>query len=203
MTLVNEAGGVLGRLTVHAGDRYMYLGWPEWRRHLQTLRPEDLTDANGDGKKTLRMFTKAEIKRQNPDGTVTEQQPGEHMLDLEITRLSDDELMVWFKPHPLDYLDAVGQPHPGWPYYRQTLRTEDGGKSLTSGYPGETYELSIEERPLTGADFPDSDGNGRAMTRFYDFGPGDTVSLPATVYVKRRADGGYELKANVQTDVTW
>jgi hypothetical protein len=201
MTAVNEAGQVLGRVTVSKGDRYMFLGWPEWRRHLGRMSLEDLKDANGDGKRTLRMFAATPTWYEKAEGEFAKKEIGEHLLDLEVTRVSADGLKVYYRKHPLLYLDALKTPHPGWPYHEQALKNEEGSKTWRSALPGDTYEFTVDGRKLTKADFPDTDGNGRAMVRFYDYGPGDAVRLTSAAALRRAAPGLFELRANAPVTV--
>ena len=201
MTLVNEAGGSFGRLGVGKADRYMYMGWPEWRRYQQRIRPEDLVDADGDGRRVLKMYATEPTSYLKEDGSVATTQPGEFMLDLEVTRLGDDGLTFWYKQHPMNYVDALKAPHPGWPYHWQILKNEDGSKSWGSRLPGDTYKVSLDGGKLAEGDFPDPDGNGRALVRFYDYGPGDSVRLAVDVQV-RRTQAGYEARTNVPVNVS-
>ncbi len=196
MTAVNEAGRVLGRVTVAKGDRYMFLGWPEWRRHLGRMSLDDIKDADGDGRRTLRMVAAVPVGYLKEDGSVARKEPGEHMLDLDVTRVGADGLRFYYRQHPLTFLDALKTPHPGWPYAEQTLRNEDGSRSWRSTLPGDTYQFTVDGRKLTPADFPDSDGNGRAAVRFYDYGPGDSLHLTAAAALRRLEAGLFELRAN-------
>jgi len=202
MTVINEAGHALGKAKLSLGDRFMYLGWPEWHRHLQRIRMEDIPDANGDGKRTVRMFAAEPIHYLQENGTIATKQPGELMLELEVTRIRDDGFMFWYKQHPRIYLDSLKAPHPGWPYHKQILKNEDGSRTWTSYMPGDTYLLTVEGRRLAPADFPDTDGDGRPLVRLYDFGPGDTVTLPTHVYLRRLDGGHYELRTDVPVQVT-
>lgn len=201
MTAVNEAGRVLGRVTVVKGDRYMYMGWPEWRRHLGRISMDDVKDANGDGKRVLRMSAAQPTWYEKAEGEFAKKEPGEHMLDLEVTRVSADGLRLYYRQHPLIFLDALKTPHPGWPYNEQTLRNEDGSRTWRSTLPGDTYEFTVEGRKLTKADFPDTDGNGRATVRFYDYGPGDAVRLTSAASLRRIEPGVFELRANAPVTV--
>jgi hypothetical protein len=163
---------------------------------------QDIPDATGDGRHVLRLIAAAPVKYRQDDGTVATKPAGESMLDLEVTRVRKDGLMVWYKPHPLTYLDALNDPHPGWPYHDQVLVNEDGSRRWQSTLPGDTCLLSIPGRTLGPADFPDSDGNGRAQVRFYDFGQGDTVSLQARVALRRTISGVFAVTANTPFTLT-
>jgi len=201
MTVVNEAGQVLGKARVARGERYMYFGFPEWQRHIKALDAKAITDANGDGRTELVLVARDKALKRNPDDTITEYAPGQEMLRLEVNRISPDGLFLYYKQHPFDFLDALKAPHAGWPYFRQTLRTEDGKREWVSGFPGDNYQMQVVGRKLTLEDFPDTDGNGRRQVQLCDFGPQDTVELPAMVAVRRVQDGVYEAQANVKATV--
>jgi hypothetical protein len=196
MTVVNERGQVLGKATITVGGRYMYLGFPDWHRHTQRVLPADLVDANGDGKKTLRMFAAAKAFKRTGEDAVQEVAVGEPMLDLEVERVSEDGLTIFYKDHPMEFLDSVKVPHRGWPYHEQVLRNESGTRQWVSKLPGDVYHLRIEGRKLTAADFPDADGNGRPQVSLWDFGPGDRLRAPTHVAVRPVGDGVMELLAD-------
>ncbi|MCC7517886.1 MAG: hypothetical protein IT578_01740 [Verrucomicrobiae bacterium] len=205
-TAVNEAGKAIGRVSVTLGDRFFYTGWPAARRHQNTLLQQDVTDANGDGKLTLAMIATEKQRKFAPDGkTLVEVQPGEKMLDLEVTRIREDGLMFFTRQHPREYLDASNDPHPGWPYHQQLVRNERGDREWTVDMPGDTYRLRVEGRKLQEADLPDSDGDGRRMVVFHDQGPGDRVSVAAHLFLRRldaRGPGVFELRANAACTLT-
>jgi hypothetical protein len=196
MTAVNESGQVLGRASVTLGDRFFYTGWPASRRHLNRIDPADVTDADGDGRTTVAMIATVPQRKRREDGGAVDVAPGEKMLDLEVTRIREDGLMIWTRQHPRVFLDALGAPHPGWPYHRQAIRNERGGREWTVNMPGDTYELRVEGRALRATDFGDVDGDGRGLVTLYHYGPGDFVRVPTHVYLRRLESGAYELRAN-------
>ena len=57
------------------------------------------------------------------------------------------------------------------------------------------------DQPVTAADFADDDGDGRACVRLYDFGPGDRFEIPTSVFVRRNAEGGFQVKADTAVEV--
>lgn len=201
-TIVNESGQVLGKASIKPGDRFWYLGFPEARRHLQVMRSEDVTDADGDGKTTLTMIATSPQRKPTPDGkgfvTVNS---GEKMLDLEFTRVRPDGYMLWTKQHPREYVDSADVPHPGWPYLDQKVVNEKGDKSWIVNMPGDTYQLFAIGKKFTDADFPDADKDGRRLVTLHDYGPGDRLVLPAFAYLRRLPESSasekrYELRAN-------
>jgi len=206
MTAVNEAGKVVGRVRVELGDRLWFTGWPDVRKHLERIDESDLTDENGDGKVTLGMYV-------NPDGpdairfaedgeTIVTLKGGEKMLDIEVSRVAENGYMLYTKQHPREYLDALKVPHPGWPYNQQIVRNERGDKQWIVNMPGDTYRLRFEGKTISAADFPDTDGDGRAVVELHEMGPGDEVSAPTHVYLRRMSDGAFELRADVGCSVT-
>ncbi len=197
-TAANEEGTVLGKVSVKLGDRFFYTGWPAARRHLNTINPKDITDANGDGKVTVAMIATDKQRKFAADGTtIIETKPGEKMLDLEVTRVRDDGLMIFTRQHPRQYLDSAEVAHPGWPYDQQIIRNERGDKQWTVNMPGDTYQLHVEGRKLVPSDFPDADRDGRSTVVFHDYGPGDQVVVPGHCHLRRIGPGVLELRANV------
>lgn len=196
-TLVNEAGQVMGQARVTLGGRFWYTGWPAARRHLARIMPEDLADANGDGRRMLTMIAREPGKKFGPDGeTPVPVAAGEKMFELEVTRLRDDGLMFWTKDHPRTFLDALNVAHPGWPYHQQLVRNERGDRDWVVNMPGDSYQVRVAGRTLREADFPDTDGNGRRQVSLQHYGPGDRVTALTHLYLRRLAAGRYELRAN-------
>lgn len=105
--------------------------------------------------------------------------------------------MFWTKQHPREYLDALKVPHPGWPYHNQIVRNERGDREWLANMPGDAYQLRIEGVALTDALLPDSNNDSRRQVMFHDYGPGDTISAPTHVYLRRLEAGLYELRADV------
>lgn len=203
MTALTESGRVLGRAGIRLGERYWYTGWPEVRRHRAVMRPEDVADANGDGKRMLTLIAQQPVKRFGADGTSLETvSPGMPMLDLELTRVREDGLMFWTAQHPRPYLDALKMPHPGWPYDQQVVQNEAGDKRWVVNMPGDVYQLGVEGKRLTDREFDDPDRDGRRLIWLQDFGPGDRVEVPAHVYLRRLEPGRYEVRANAACELS-
>ncbi len=201
LPMVNEAGTVLGRARVMTGDRFMYLGYPEHWQWNQRLKPEDLVDADGDGRRTLKLIAAMPVNKvvgQTPEGkVVTERlEPGALMSTLEVTRLSDDGFTLWFKDPPESFTDASGVTHKAWPYVGNYLVTEDGRRKIIAQYPGTDFTLAVEERKLTPADLPDADGDGRRTVAIMDIAPGDTLDAPSRVSARQVREGVWEVAAN-------
>jgi len=203
LLVVNEAGAPLGKAEMIKGDRWMYLAFPRYMTWRQRLSPKDLVDADGDGRKTLGMYNTGERTRISlGEGKMRTLEIGEKMCDLEITRLSNDGLTIWFKDPPEVYLDSARVPHKSWPYVGMELRTEDGKKVLTAQYPGTEYYFGVRGRDLTKADFPDADGDGRRCIIICDIAPGDTIDTPARVSLQRVAGNRWLLDANCDISIT-
>jgi hypothetical protein len=207
-TAVNEAGRVLGRATVRLGDRFFYTGWPEVRRHLNKIDPQDISDANGDGKVTVAMYVNpldegnaGGTRRLLEDGTVQVLKPGEKMLDLEVTRVREDGFMLYAKQYPREFVDSIKLPHPGWPYHQQLIRNEAGTREWTVNMPGDTCQMVIDGKKLTAADLPDPNKDDRPAVYLYDYGPGDEIAVPGHVHLRRLAPGLFEMRANAACSV--
>lgn len=203
MTVVNESGVALGKAAIKLGDRFFYTGWPAVRRHLAYIKPGDLTDENKDGKVTVTMIATERQKKFAADGkTIIEVKPGEKMLDMEITRLRPDGLMLYVKQFDRVYLDSLNTPHPGWPYDRQVIRNERGDRDWVVSMPGDVYQLHVAGRKLADADTPDANGDGRRMVYLHEYGVGDELIAPARVALRRLEPGLYEVRANTAFSIT-
>jgi len=208
MTVVNERGQVLGKARIELGDRFFYTGFPEARRHLAHIAQDDITDANGDGKLTVSMHVSEQsgtsgAQKFAEDGeTVIKLQPGEKMMDMEVSRVREDGFMIYTKQFPRIYLDALKLPHPGWPYHQQVIRNEAGTKEWVVNMPGDVYRLFVDGKKLNQSDVPDANKDGRAMVYLHDYGPGDEISTPTHAYLARKSKGLYELRANAGLTIT-
>ena len=197
MTAVSETGRTW-KARMERGDRWMYLGFPAAQQHQKTITWKDLPDANGDGKRMLRMFSSGldRDRRMLPDGTIQDVAPDAHMLDIEVTRISDDGLQIWYKQHPMTYLDSAKVPHRGWPYHEQILRNEDGSRQWMSTLPEDETRIYLKGAPLAETDLKDANGDGKRHVTIYEFGAGDDFEVQTHVFVKRLADGSFEVRAN-------
>jgi hypothetical protein len=201
LPMMNEEGKVLGRARVMAGDRFMYLGYPEHWQWNQRLRKEELVDADGDGRKTLKLYAAMPVRKvvgETPEGKpITERlEAGALMFTLEVTRLSDDGLTFWFKDPPETFVDSGGVPHKAWPYAGNYLVTEDGKRRIIAQYPGTDFTLAVAGRKLTKEDLPDADKDGRRTVSICDLAAGDTLDAPARASARRTKPGVWEVAAN-------
>jgi hypothetical protein len=140
-------------------------------------------DADGDGKRTLKM-----IGRKKPEDALTT------LLTLEVTRLSPGGDTFYFKlPGEPEYQRG------GWAYNDHRLVNENGSKTWRSLYPGSSYLWMPEAgSALKPADFTDEDGDGLAKLSAYVYGPGDRMTLDTFVHLHRVNEQTYELRANTR-----
>lgn len=203
MTIVSE-DGKSWKVDFERGERWMYLGFPVAQQHQQRVSLRDVPDADGDGRRLLSMYVGPEDKarKRMPDGSEKTLEPGEHMLDIEVTRTSEDGLTLFFKQHPMEFLDSLGAPHRGWPYHRRVLKNEDGSRTWISVLPEDKMKIVLHGAKLADSDFPDVDGDGKRSFTVYDFGKGDRFELLTHVSIARQSGNVYEVRANVATTVT-
>ena len=195
LVVANEAGELLGRAKIEFSDRWMYLGFPEHLRWQQRIGMDEIVDADGDGRRTLRLIALHTMKKWLGDGRIERVPEGEKMCDLEVTRVRDDGLMIWFKDPPEQYCYTYDIPHKSWFYQGMRMETEDGRRVLTANYPGTEYAITVPGRRLTAEDFPDADADGRRCLVIADIGPGDVVDAPSAVSLQRVAEG-WRIQAN-------
>ena len=195
MVVLNEEHQVVGPARFRDGGRFMYMhkpGHQKWRQTFKSL--EDIPDANGDGRRVLKMIATQQHRRLSPTpGTI---QPGDTMAELEVTRVSASGDMIWFKDVPELYTDSIGEAHRHWPYQSQKLVTEDGKRTLQANYPGDEIYLGVRGKALSENDFPDADGDGRRYVSLSHIAPGDVFETPTMVSLTREREGLYRLRAN-------
>jgi hypothetical protein len=181
-TAGNEKQDKAWKVTFEESDRWMAIGYPGYRGSFpNTMSWADLPDADKDGRKTLKLI-EPEARGTNRAGQV--------LLTLEVTRLSDDGKVFYFKlPADPDYQRG------GWQYAYRRLVNEDGSKTWVSLYPGSSFRWK-PEGGFKAADFTDANGDGRTKLRAYVFGPGDTVSVEGFAYAKRLSSDLWEIRAN-------
>jgi hypothetical protein len=181
-TISNEKLDKFARATIEEGDRWMHMAWPGYRTSFPNRISEaDVPDADGDGKRTLKM-----IGHKKPEDAPTT------LLTLEVTRLSPGGDAFYFKL-PLEESYQRG----GWAYNNHRLVNEDGSRTWRSLYPGSSYLwLPQAGSALKRADFTDEDNDGLAKLSAYVFGPGDRMALDTFVHLRRVSEQTYELRAN-------
>jgi hypothetical protein len=181
-TISNEKFSKFARTTIEEGDRWMHMDWPGYRTSFPNWISEvDVPDADGDGKRTLKM-----IGSKKPD------EPPTTLLTLEATRFSSSGDTFYFKL-PTEERYQRG----GWAFNNHRLVNEDGSKTWRSLYPGSSYLWMPEAGSNMGpADFTDEDGDGLAKLSAYVYGPGDRMVLDTFVHMRRVSEQTYELRAN-------
>lgn len=78
-------------------------------------------------------------------------------------------------------LEAGGGFPPG--YYNGATLTNERGDVYYRVQSVDHNRIRVD-RPIDAAAFTDEDGDGRALLKIYDFGPGDAVTLPRSVFVR-------------------
>ena len=182
--LANEAGDKVWKAVYAPQERWMYLGWPNTDlSYPRVVRMEDVPDADGDGKRTLRLM-----------GNGSEAEPKDKViLVLEVTRVDPENFTFYFKmPENEDYQTG------GWQFANRELVNENGSKKWWSTYPGTVNAWTIDDKAgVTLDSFADTDGDGKRKVRAYVFGAGDTLSVKTFVHLRRAADGSYFVRSNI------
>ena len=181
-TVTNEAHDQSWKARLYPIERWMYLGWPGTDlSYPREVTLDDLPDADGDGKRELRLM-----------GRGTDSEPAGVRLEMEITRVDPNEHLFYFAM-PDDPNYQIG----GWQYANRELVNEDGSKSWWATYPGTVWAWQLEgDGPLGEADFADIDGDGKRKLYAYHFGRGDRVQFKTFVYLSRQSEGLYRVRAN-------
>lgn len=192
-TVSNESGDRFWKTNLEEGDRWMNLGFPGYRGSSPNkLTMEMFPDADGDGKRTLRMYGSAADK--DKDGASLKDKL---LLTLDVTRIAADGETFYFKL-PKEEAYQRG----GWQYADRRLENEDKSVVWQAMYAGSSFRWKLQGEPLTARSFPDADGNGKPKMAAYVYGPGDTLRVDSFVYVERLDDGLYSIRANTPCAVT-
>jgi hypothetical protein len=137
----------------------------------------DVPDADGDGRRTIRMIGN-ERDAENS---------GKPILTLDVVRVDPETRTFYFKTPDPPY--DIG----GWNYVRRDLVSESG-KRWRATYPGIEYKVKVDG-PVKANDFDDADGDGRRVLSLYKFDAGYKVVMPVQVSVTRTATGDYRMKS--------
>jgi len=208
VTVANESHTRLWRASLEPRERWMSLAWPGTDlSYSRVVTWDDLPDANGDGKRTLRLLAGAADERRaaraapRADGEEDEgadapapppRKAGDVLLELEVTRVDPANNLFYFKM-PSDAAYQEG----GWQYANRELVNEDGSKKWYSGYPGTTFSWELEGRePFAETDFDDADKDGKRKLYAYHYGPGDTFTVKTFAHLRRVEKNLYQLRAN-------
>jgi hypothetical protein len=186
-TFTNERHDRFWRGSAKPQERWMYLGWPNTDvSYPREVRWEDLPDADGDGKRELRLM-----------GRGTPDEPKKVLLELEVTRVETSEHLFYFRM-PDDPKYQTG----GWQYANHKLVNEDGSRTWWATYPGLAWAWELTGPPVSEKAFPDADGDGKRKLYAYHFGPGDELRLTTFVHLLRTGEGSYRLRANAACTIS-
>lgn len=188
-----------------------------WMPILTPISETDITDADGDGRRTVRVtgFAPPE-KTRDPDILFYHplQKPVrmrqynrdafQEPIELEVTRVDEKRRHLYFKPPFQDY-DLVWN---GWAYDATIITSEAGNRQWRGTYPAREFRIVLEGKPDAASAVRDSDfrdikspaglpKDGARSIYLYDFGPGDPYRLETHVAVSRNAAGSYDVDANV------
>lgn len=180
-TISNERLDRFARVEVRESDRWMHLAWPGYRTsYPNTIRMADVPDANGDGKRTLKLIGRSKEGRM------------EELLSLDVTLVMPDGTGFYFKLPELEKYQRGG-----WQFNDLRLVNEDASKTWRSIYPGSSY-LWVPDpaTPVASSDFTDHNGDGLTKLSAYLYGPGDRMVLDTFVHLRRVGESVYNIRAN-------
>ncbi len=186
-TVTNEDHDRYWKATLEPRERWMYLGWPGTElSYPDTVEWDDVPDADGDGRRTLRLLT------DERDTRATGVTAGDVLLEMEVTRVDPENNLFYFRmPENPEYQAG------GWQFVRREIVNEDGSKRWLASYPGTTFSWLLEgNEPVADALFT-ADDHGNRKLYAYHFGPDDIFEVPTFVHVARVEPGVYAVRANV------
>lgn len=190
--ITNEKGDRWWRTGIVEGDRWVNFGFPGYRGSWSNkVALDDFPDANGDGRRILRLIGGSKDKDENEQSL-----DGKPLVELEVTRVTSDGENVYFKL-PKDEKYQRG----GWQYARRWFVNEDGSKRWLAAYPGSSFLWKAEGGFKT-SDFTDANGDGKTKFSAMLYGPGDRLTLDAFVAVRRAGAALYEVRANTPCALT-
>jgi hypothetical protein len=189
---VNESGTQSWRVAkIASTERWMHLGWPGFRGSFPVdVAEKDVTDADGDGKRTLRMYPMEDKEKADV------RFGGKDFYALEVSRVDEKQNTFYFKT-PADAPWA----EESWCYNARKMSNEAGTKTWESRYPGFDFQVHLTgNAPVTAID--DADKDGVRKIRIYRFGVGDTIRIETHAQVRRVEKDLYEVRANAPVRVT-
>ena len=139
----------------------------KWMMVKTPIYAKDVPDADGDGKRTLKLLA-TEKDAANEEGGL---KVGDAALVMEVTRVDQEEgIFHYTMPAERKYqLD-------GWAYVSRLLVSESG-KTWMATYPGFDHKLAVEGK-IDRKQFDDVDGDGRAALSLYRLSKGFEVKVP-------------------------
>jgi hypothetical protein len=214
-TVSNEKQDKFWKATIQEADRWMNIGYPGYRTSFpNAISWDDIPDANGDGRRTLKLLGRADEKDEQTNSLA-----GKVLLELDATRIvnaagrdaiaskgalsggsiSDPELAgeTFYFKLPAEEKYQRG----GWQYAYRPLVNEAGKTVLMAYYPGSSFLWKLDGG-FAKADFSDANKDGKTKLCAYLFGPGDTMRVDTFVHVRRESPGVYEVRSNVPCAVS-
>jgi len=184
-----------------------------WMPLFTPVHEADITDADGDGRRTVRVTRFAPPERTRDPvilyyGPFTKpvrmkqynRAPFEEPVVLEVTRVDEARRRIYFRP-PEDY-ELVWN---GWVYEGTQVANESDTRRWRGQFPGREFRIVLSgDRPPREADFTDTasplgepaDGVRRIL--LYHAGPGDPYRLETFVSVRRVGPKEVKVQANVE-----
>lgn len=183
-----------------------------WIPLLTPISDAEVTDADGDGKRTVRLtgFAPPEKTRdpvilyygpfQKPVRMKQfNRAPFKEPVVLEVTRVDAKRRVLYFKP-PADY-DLVWQ---GWAYEGVTVTNEAGNRQWRASVPAREFNIVLSGPPVRKSDFTvtgspfEGPREARPRIHLYDFGRSDPYRLETYATVRRDANGVYQTESNTR-----
>jgi hypothetical protein len=183
-TIADARHHIFWKAHVASDGLWMNIGHPGYRTSvLNTMSRKDLPDAASAGGPTLRMMD-------------TSVNPEKEFARLQVTRVDEKQGTFFFKTPNNPKLQTGG-----WNYDGYTLRNSNNTKAWRSFYAGVSYRFVLDgPAAITPAAFTQPDG-ARKLQVFH-YGPGDEMTLPTHVNLRRLASGEYEIRTNVACTIT-
>lgn len=202
-TATNEARSRFWKVRVEPVEMWMPLFSP--------VEAADVTDADGDGRRTVRL-TNFALPHEVRDpvarfyGPFTRpvrwrqmnRAPFREPVVVEVTRVDVERRRLYFRPPTGDY-DLLWH---RWVYSGVTITNEAGTRQWRGNYAATDFRIVLLGGAApTAADFADADGDGQARILLYDFGPGDWIRLETHVQVRRVGPHEYRVQAGTACSV--
>jgi len=187
-----------------------------WFPLFTPISEEDVTDADGDGRRTVKL-TDFAVPWLTRDPVILyygpffkgirmkqfSREPFKEPLVLEVLRIDSGRRALYFKPPRQDY-DLVWNE---WVYDATMVTNEGGNRQWRGNVPAREFRLVLSGgEPVTDAAFTEArlpwgeEPDGQCRIFLYDFGPGDPYRLETYVSA-RRAEGGLAVECNVKESV--
>ncbi len=146
-----------------------------------------ITEADLDGTDGTRTLT---LMGSKTDGD----KAGKPVLTLEVTRVEPATGTLYYKMPSESPYDIEG-----WCYVSREL-VNAKGKRWKGTFPGFEYKI-VATGPVKAADFTDANRDGRSVLSLYRLAPGYTLSIPASVSVRRTGPAAYAVRSFAPAEV--